>query len=230
MLLSPEKLSTFNVAWPRSFCPKCHTYLYVLQLVPLFSWLALKGRCLHCKKKISLMYPVIEFITALIYFVIALLEPEFFTALLLCLFCSVLLILAVIDFNHFILPDCLTLPLLWSGLLWNSTGNGITSLQHSVWGAALGYISLWATYWSYRLVRKREGLGYGDFKLCAGLGAFLGVESINFILIIAPLLGSAIWLYQRKMNDRGYIAFGPALCGAGVIYLGIQATSSLGYL
>jgi leader peptidase (prepilin peptidase)/N-methyltransferase len=168
---------------------------------------------------------MVEVLTATVYAGIAYNVSDIFVALPLALLCSSLLVLSFIDFQHLLLPDAITLPLLWSGLLWNSSGYGIIDVNQAIWGAALGYLSLWLTYWFYLIVRKREGLGYGDFKLSAALGAWLGLECINFIMLIGSLLGVITWWIKRNQSSDRNIPFGPALCGAAFLYIGSQIYS-----
>jgi len=215
MMFNPPVSRSFNLATPRSHCPACQHTLGILQLIPLLSWLAQGGRCHFCKMKISAIYLSVELLTGLLYLAIALCIPDPFIALPLTLFCSTLIILAAIDLRHMLLPDVLTLPLLWAGLLWSCSGYGFLNAQQAITGAIMGYLSLWGTYWLYLLLRKREGLGYGDFKLNAALGAWFGAEGILFILIVGSLLGIILWWYRCK----SIIPFGPALSGAAMIYL-----------
>ncbi|HEY3591022.1 MAG TPA: A24 family peptidase [Buttiauxella sp.] len=222
ILFKSDTSGTFNLFLPRSHCPGCLHPLGTLQLIPLVSWVCQLGNCRHCKKNISAVYPSVELLNALMYMAIAVLVREPLTAMPLCLFGSALIILAAIDYRHMILPDVITLPLLWAGLLWNSTGFGLVDTQQALWGAAMGYVSLWATYWLYLLSRKREGLGYGDFKISAALGAWLGADSIAFIVFIGSILGVCIWGGRRTANRHAGIPFGPALCVAAMMYSGYQ--------
>jgi len=218
MMFNPAIKQNFNLLLPRSHCPHCHYTLRAHQLIPVVSWLFLRGKCASCKAPVSVIYPAIELLNALLYLWIALHVADPLTAIPLCLFCNTLLIMAAIDFRHQLLPDVLTLPLLWAGLLWNSSGYGMTTATQALWGAALGYLALWSVYWFYYMLRQREGLGYGDFKLCAALGAWLGAGSINYIILVGSLLGLATW-WIRRNRVCTTIPFGPALCGAALLYL-----------
>ena len=213
----------FNLMVPRSHCLKCGATLSASQLIPVISWLIQGGRCRRCAHSISCCYPLLEVITGLLFAAVFACWHSVLPALALCLCLSALLALAAIDLSHMLLPDAITLPLLWCGLLWSTTGTGLVSAESAILGAASGYLSLWVTYWCYRLLRKREGMGYGDFKLIAALGAWLGAESINFILLLGPLLGCVYWLAFRFKKSSDNFPFGPALIIAGLIWLFLQA-------
>lgn len=229
MILREGTGRQINLCFPRSYCPECQHSLRVLELVPLLSWLFLRGRCSVCRCKISTMYPAVELINALMYGLIAYFFPEPLTALPICFLINALIIMMIIDYRHLLLPDLITLPLIWAGLLWNSSHYGIVELNQAVYGAVVGYLSLWITYWLYLVIRKREGLGFGDFKLSAALGAWLGIDSINFIMLIAPVIGIFTWYVRRPINHEKMIPFGPALCSSGILYL-IYLRSGGGYL
>lgn len=214
-----EKLNLF---YPRSHCPNCHQILGVFQLFPVISWLFLLGKCSKCNRRISSCYPLVELLMGILYSVIAWQISTPLSAIPLCFFVDALVVLAVIDHRHFILPDVITMPLIWAGMLWNSSGNGIITLSQSLYGAVSGYLSLWLTYWLYLIARKREGLGYGDFKLCAAMGAWLGLGSINFIMLTGSVLGIVVWKFRRSNGTNDIIPFGPSLCCAALIYLGYQ--------
>jgi leader peptidase (prepilin peptidase)/N-methyltransferase len=140
------------------------------------------------------------------------------TAAPLCLLASALLSLSYIDLKFLLLPDTITLPLLWFGLLWNSTRYGLPTLESAVWGAAFGYFLLWSANSLFRFLRKRDGMGYGDFKLIAALGAWGGWEGIQFILVTSPIIGIIYWLIFRKRLTDGLIPFGPMLILAAACY------------
>lgn len=228
MILRPESSHTFNLFFPRSHCPECQQTLSSLDLIPLFSWLFLLGKCSMCNHRISVRYPMIELAHAIVYGLLAYYIQEPFVALPLCFFINALIVIALIDYRHLLIPDMVTLPLIWAGLLWNSSQYGLVGLHDALYGAVAGYLSLWTTYWLYFAIRKREGLGYGDFKLCAALGGWLGWESINFIMLVAPIVGVFIWLVRRKSYREMALPFGPALCCGGMLYL-IFMESRSGY-
>lgn len=215
--------ASFNLMFPRSHCPQCKQTLGPLQLVPVLSWICQRGRCHHCAEPVSWRYPLTELACGFIFMAALYMCKEPLYAMALSLFITALVALAQIDFHHKLLPDAITLPLLWCGLLWNATGLGMVTLESAVTGAAVGYLALWSTYWLYRLIRKREGLGYGDFKLMAALGAWLGIECINPILILGPLIAALSYgLLCRDKDTDKTIPFGPALIAAALIWLSFR--------
>ncbi|MFT6916103.1 MAG: leader peptidase (prepilin peptidase)/N-methyltransferase [Motiliproteus sp.] len=211
----------FNLAVPRSRCPQCNHEISALENIPVLSYLCLKGRCSGCKFPIPKRYPLVELATGLLS---ALIAYEFgFSPLMLAvlLLTWVLIALTMIDFDHQLLPDSLTLPLLWMGLIINSFGL-LTDLQSAFWGAVAGYLVLWSVYWLFKLVTGKEGMGYGDFKLLAALGAWMGWQMLPLIVILSSFVGAAlgISLILCKGRDQQQpMPFGPFLAIAGVIAL-----------
>lgn len=209
-----------------SKCPKCHTRLKWYQLFPVFSWLASKGKCLHCKTPISIRYPAIELFSALSTVLILWqfgLSPVGIAALI---FNYLLITICVIDFEHHLILDLMNYPLLWLGLLINTQGV-FTSLESAVWGAALGYLLLWVVYHSFKFVTGKEGMGYGDFKMLAALGAWFGLSALPQIILVAALASIAFGLIGMALKVRNYeqpLAFGPflALGGWATLFLGAQ--------
>ncbi|QLK63787.1 prepilin peptidase (plasmid) [Enterobacteriaceae bacterium Kacie_13] len=214
-----SSLPIFNLMTPRSHCPACGKTLGVLQLIPLLSWLIQRGRCHHCHRAISPRYPLTELAVGSIFTISLFCWHDPLTALAVGVLGSALLTLATIDAKHLLLPDAITLPLMWCGLLWNTTGKGLVPLEDAVLGAAVGYLSLWSIYWLYRLLRNKEALGYGDFKLMAALGAWLGVGSINAMLLLGSLIGCAGWILCRRQRQDTVMPFGPALIAAASFWL-----------
>lgn len=212
---------TYNLVVPRSACTSCGHTLSAIENIPLLSWLWLRGRCRHCGAKVSARYPLVEALTALLSgWVIWRLGSGFEGVAALFLVWS-LLAMTFIDIDTQLLPDDLTLPLVWAGLLVNLVG-GFVSLQEAVIGAAAGYLSLWAVYWVYRLVTGKEGIGYGDFKLLAALGAWLGWMMLPLIVLLSSLLGAVVGiaLIVLRRHQRGMpIPFGPFLAVAGLVAL-----------
>ena len=213
--------AVFNLVRPRSRCPHCAAPIAAFDNIPLFSWLLLRGRCRHCRAAIPVRYPLIECCAG----VLAALAAWRFGfgpfALLAAGVSWTLLALAVIDYDTQLLPDDLTLPLLWAGLAVNLGGN-LAGLQAAVIGAIAGYLSLWSVYWAFRLTTGKEGMGYGDFKLLAALGAWLGWAALPGILISAALVGAVIGLLLIGLgrHARGKpIPFGPFLAAAGWLHL-----------
>ena len=219
----PEDASTatLTLATPRSHCPVCETPIGALENIPVISYLLLRGRCRHCGTGISPRYPLIESATALISIVtVAALGPSI-EALVALLLAWSLVALAVIDFDTQLLPDSITLPLLWLGLVFNALG-GLVSLEEAFWGAVAGYLSLWSIYHLFRLLTGKEGMGYGDFKLLAALGAWLGWMLLPALVLVSSLVGAIVGIAMIAIrgHDRNIpIPFGPYLAAAGLICL-----------
>ena len=219
---APEKpAKPFNLAWPRSHCPKCQTKLSWWHNIPLLSFLMLGGKCAHCGTKISWQYFIVELITggltlwAAIHFQM---DRELLWVLIFIWF---LIPMAMIDLNTRLIPDTLVLPLLWLGLILN-TQHTFTSLSQAVWGAVVGYLFLWVIAKLFKLLRKKDGMGHGDFKLLACLGAWFGVQMIPAMLLIAVILSlivSLILLVSGKIKFQALIAFGPFLAISGWLTL-----------
>ena len=214
----PER---FNLMVPRSACPHCGHPISALENIPLVSWLWLRGRCRDCRAPISARYPLVELLTGLASGCVAwhfLPGWPLYGALLLT---WTLIALTFIDLDKMLLPDQLTLPLLWAGLLLNLLG-GLASLQDAVIGAIAGYLLLWSLYWSFKLLTGKEGMGYGDFKLLAALGAWLGWQSLPLILILSSVVGAVVGItlmLLRRHQQGNPIPFGPYLAMAGWIAL-----------
>ncbi|MBL4826166.1 MAG: prepilin peptidase [Spongiibacteraceae bacterium] len=210
---------TFNLAYPNSRCPSCNSAIRAWHNIPVVSYLLLKGRCSHCQIRISARYPIIEAFTGFMSGVIAWqlgATPETLLALILT---WSLISLTMIDADHQLLPDQITLPLLWSGLLINCF-ELFVPLHDAVWGAIAGYLSLWSVYWLFKLVTGKEGMGFGDFKLLAALGAWMGWQSLPVIILMSSLVGAVIGSILLIINKQGRntaIPFGPYLAIAGWI-------------
>ncbi|RDE22804.1 prepilin peptidase [Motiliproteus coralliicola] len=217
----PQSESVFNLAIPRSSCPKCGHQITALENIPVLSYLWLKGRCSGCQTPISARYPLVELATGLIS---ALIAYQFGATELLApllLMSWVLIALTMIDFDHQLLPDSLTLPLLWLGLIVNAFGL-ITDLHSALWGAVAGYLSLWSIYWAFKLLTGKEGMGYGDFKLLAALGAWMGWQMLPLIVVLSSLVGAIIGITLTIVKGRDHqqpMPFGPFLAIAGGIAL-----------
>ncbi len=209
----------FNLMVPRSRCPHCGHHITPFENIPVLSWLALRGRCSACKTAISPRYPLVELATALLSLLVFLaLGPngKMLAALVLT---WALISLTLIDFDTQLLPDSITQPLLWAGLLLNMQGLFV-SLPSAVLGASLGYLSLWSVYWLFKLITGKEGMGYGDFKLLAALGAWLGAMALPVIILLSSLVGSIIGLaYLAIRKESAPFAFGPYIAIAGFIAL-----------
>ncbi len=218
--LQPDQ-PIYNLWTPRSACPHCGHAITPLENIPVVSWLFLRGRCSACKAAISVRYPVVELLTATLSAAVAWKFGLGLMALAGILFVWALIVLAFIDLDTTYLPDGITLPLLWGGLLVNLYGT-FTSLQSAVIGAMVGYLLLWLVYWAFKLVTGREGMGYGDFKLLAAIGAWLGWEMLPITILLSSVVGAVAGLLMIlliKHDRRVPIPFGPYLAGAGVIAL-----------
>ena len=209
----------FNLVKPNSTCPKCGHAIRPHENIPLLSYALLKGKCSQCKTPISPRYPVIEFVTGVLSaFVAWKLGFSWETAAAL-VFTWSLICLTMIDFDHKLLPDQITLPLMWLGILVNMNGM-FASLEAAVLGAVVGYLSLWSIYWIFKLLTGKEGMGYGDFKLLAALCAWMGWQALPLIVLLSSLVGSVVGisLILIKGRDRNIpIPFGPYLAAAGWI-------------
>lgn len=214
----PE-LPPYNLAVPRSRCPACGHSITVLENIPVVSWLALRGKCSACGAAISARYPVVELLAAAVAVAAVLafdLTVKGFTAAGLL---WTLLALTCIDFDTQLLPDDLTLPLLWAGLIVN-LGGTFVPLSSAVIGAIAGYLSLWSIYWLFKLIRGKEGMGYGDFKLLAALGAWLGWQMLPVIVLLSSAVGAIVGISLTVFKGRDHnvpLAFGPYLAAAGAI-------------
>lgn len=213
--------AAYNLAVPASHCPRCNTSVAKRDNIPLLSYLLLKGKCRHCQAPISLRYPLIELASAVLIVVALAVFGFTVTALAYTLLLWVLLILSAIDIDHMLLPDQLTLPLLWAGLLGAVTVLPI-SASAAIIGAVAGYLFLWSLYWLFKLLTGKEGLGYGDFKLLAALGAWLGWQLLPLIILLASVTGAVIGISMMVVGKKGQsspIPFGPFLALGGVLAL-----------
>ena len=211
----------YNLLMPGSHCPQCKTPLRAVDNIPIVSWLALRGKCAHCSTRISARYPVVEALTALLSAVIAWKFGLTWQTALVLIFAWTLIALTFIDADTTLLPDDLTLPLLWLGLLANIFATFVP-LKDAVIGAAAGYLILWSIYWLFKLTTGKEGMGYGDFKLLAALGAWMGWKSLLPIVLLSSLVGAIIGIALIVLARRGReipIPFGPYLAAAGMIVM-----------
>ncbi|MFP3426853.1 prepilin peptidase [Pseudoalteromonas sp. SIMBA_162] len=211
----------FNLVKPNSTCPKCKTAIKPWQNIPIISWLLLKGKCASCSHPISIRYPAIEAITALLSLVIAYTFGATEQALLYIVITWALVALTFIDIDHMLLPDQLTLPLVWLALIAAVAGITITP-SDAIIGAAFGYLSLWSVFWLFKLLTGKEGMGYGDFKLLALFGALLGWQSLLTIILLSSVVGAIIGIALLSIQGKDKatpIPFGPYLAIAGWITL-----------
>ncbi|KPZ51891.1 MULTISPECIES: A24 family peptidase [unclassified Pseudoalteromonas] len=211
----------FNLVKPNSTCPKCKTAIKPWQNIPIISWIVLKGKCANCSNPISARYPIVEAITALLSLVIAYSFGATEQALLYIFVTWILVALTFIDIDHMLLPDQLTLPLVWLALIAAVMGITISPCDAIV-GAACGYLSLWSVFWLFKLLTGKEGMGYGDFKLLAVFGALLGWQSLLTIILLSSVVGAIIGIALLSIQGKDKatpIPFGPYLAIAGWITL-----------
>jgi leader peptidase (prepilin peptidase)/N-methyltransferase len=223
-----------GIARPASRCPSCGHKIRFYENVPLISWLVLRGKCSACKAPIGLRYPLVELATAALFALVAWRFGAQPGTLLWCGAVAVLLALALIDWDTTVLPDALTLPLLWAGLGLAALGwlPGLTLLQ-SFTGAVVGYGALWSVYWLFKLTTGKEGMGYGDFKLLAALGAWLGWQAILPIVLMASVIGAVIGLVMKatgSLREGRFVPFGPFLAGGGLVVMLVGLPTVLGWI
>jgi len=229
-----NSLKALGIARPASHCPACGHQIRWFENIPLLSWLALRGRCSACGTAISMRYPLIEVLTAALFAGVAWKLGPQPAALLWCAAMAVLVALSAIDWDTTVLPDALTLPLLWAGLVLAALGwlPGV-SLGASLGGAVAGYLSLWSVYWLFKLVTGKEGMGYGDFKLLAALGAWLGASAILPIVLFASVLGAVVGIgmkFSGGLREGRFVPFGPFLAGGGIAVLLIGLPTVLSWM
>lgn len=208
----------FNLWTPHSRCPSCGHGVRWYENVPVLSWLVLRGRCSACRASIGLRYPLVELITGALFFACAYRWGWTGTAAAWCAFCASLVALTAIDWDTTLLPDDITLPLLWGGLLASVAGLTAVAPTEAVLGATGGYLSLWAVYWAFRLATGKEGMGYGDFKLFAALGAWFGWQALVPIILLASVAGALVGILMklsRSLREGQYVPFGPFLAAGG---------------
>ena len=209
----------FNLLTPRSRCSSCGHLIRWYENIPVVSYLFLRGKCSACAAPYGVRYPLVELVTGGLFFFCAWRWGWTLTALVWCGFSAALLALAMIDWDTTLLPDDITLPLLWGGLIaaalqWNPAVN----LPTALWGAVGGYLSLWGVYWAFKLATGKEGMGYGDFKLFAALGAWFGWPALIPFILMASVIGAVIGVvmkFSSGLREGGYVPFGPFLAGAG---------------
>jgi leader peptidase (prepilin peptidase)/N-methyltransferase len=221
-----------TLSTPRSRCPSCGHQIAWHENIPVLSWLRLGGKCSACGTRISVRYPVVEILTGLLFAATAWRFGAQPATLLWCGFVGVLVGLAGIDWDTTLLPDNMTLPLLWAGLVAAALGFTIP-LSSALWGAVAGYLSLWSVYWLFKKTTGKEGMGYGDFKLLAALGAWLGVQMILPIVLGASVLGAVVGIVMKvsgALREGRYVPFGPFLAGAGIVVMLAGPDRVLGWL
>ena len=209
----------FNLSVPRSRCQKCGHQIKWFENIPVVSYLFLRGKCSACATPISPRYPLVELATGALFFYCAWRWGVTPTALLWSGFAATLLALALIDWDTTLLPDDMTLPLLWAGLIASTLQWTSVPLAAAIWGAVAGYMSLWLVYWAFKLATGKEGMGFGDFKLFAALGAWFGWQALVPMILMASILGAIVGIalkFSSGLREGGYVPFGPFLAGAGL--------------
>jgi leader peptidase (prepilin peptidase)/N-methyltransferase len=221
-----------SLAFPNSHCPACDAPIKPWQNIPVISYLILRGKCANCATPISKRYPILELVTGLMTMVLGVYFQTPVALAGVILFTWALIALTMIDVDHQLLPDDITLPLLWLGLLFN-VFEVYTSLADAVLGAMAGYLILWSVYWLFKLVTGKEGMGYGDFKLLAALGAWMGWQALPLIILLSSLVGAILGIALIVARGRSKdvpMPFGPYLAIAGWIALLWGDTITQGYL
>ena len=219
----------YSIVTPRSACPSCGHQITALENIPIVSWLMFGGKCKGCKAKISMRYPLVEALTGALIGAVAYKYGYTYSALFAFVFVFALVALTFIDFDTQLLPDDITLPLLWLGLLFNLNG-GFTDLKSAVLGAIFGYLILWSVYWLFKIVTGKEGMGFGDFKLLAAIGAWFGWQLLPAVILLSSVVGAVIGIgmiiFKGKEGGTA-IPFGPflALGGIAALFFGRQLAS-----
>jgi len=229
---SPPEQPRFNLATPRSRCPHCGHLIGAIENIPVVSYLLLRGRCRHCSGPISPRYPLVEFFCALASGFTAFHFGFGLQAAGALIFVWAMVALCFIDLDTQLLPDSITLPLLWLGLLLN-LGGTFTDLPSAVVGAAAGYLSLWSVFWLFKLATGKEGMGYGDFKLLAAIGAWLGWQILPLAILLSSVVGAVVGIALILLRQHGReipIPFGPYLAAAGLLALFWGAPLTSAYL
>jgi leader peptidase (prepilin peptidase) / N-methyltransferase len=229
---SIEGLAPLNLARPASRCPACGHQIRWHENIPVVSWLALRARCSACGAAISGRYPFVEALTALLFAAVGWRFGVQPVALLWCAVVATLVVLSAIDWDTTVLPDVLTLPLLWAGIAAAALGWTIP-LPAAVAGAAVGYLSLWSVYWLFKLTTGKEGMGFGDFKLLAAIGAWLGWQAILPVVLMASIIGAVVGIGMKmshSLREGRYVPFGPFLAGGGIVVLLLGLPRVLGFI
>lgn len=227
---SIQALKPFNLIVPRSCCPHCGYQIRWFENIPILSYLALRGRCSECQTRISLRYPIVELATAALFAWCGWRWGMSPTAWAWCGFAAAVLSLALIDWDTTLLPDDITLPLVWAGLCAAALGLTSTDLSQSLWGAVAGYVSLWLLFWGFKWATGKDGMGYGDFKLFAALGAWFGWPALIPMILMASIIGALTGIAMKMgglLREGGYVPFGPFLALAGLTALFFGPSSIL---
>jgi leader peptidase (prepilin peptidase)/N-methyltransferase len=226
------KLAPLGLSKPGSHCPACKKSIPWFENVPILGWLLLRGKCSNCGVRFSIRYLLVELFTGGLFAALAWNAGGQPAALLQCAFAGTLVALTLIDWDTTLLPDSLTLPLLWFGICAAALGWSLP-LSTSVIGAVAGYLSLWSVYWLFKLATGKEGMGFGDFKLLGALGAWLGWDAILPIVIMASVIGAAVGLGMKvggTLRNGRYVPFGPFLAGGGLVVMLVGKQTVLGWI
>jgi leader peptidase (prepilin peptidase) / N-methyltransferase len=215
----PAAAEPFNLMRPASRCRQCGHAIRWYENIPVASWIALRGKCSSCGTPIAWRYPVVELATGLLFFFVVAHFGVTPAAGAWCGFSAAIVALALIDWDTTLLPDDITLPLVWAGLIVAAFGWTGIELPQALWGAVAGYLSLWFIYQAFKLLTGKEGMGYGDFKLFAALGAWFGWQALVPIILMASVIGAVVGIALKvfsSLREGGYVPFGPFLAGAGL--------------
>ncbi len=215
----PIEAPAFNLIVPRSRCQQCGHVIGWSENIPVVSYLFLRGKCSACGTSIGLRYPMVEVATGVLFFWCIRQWGATASGLAWCGFSAAVLALALIDWDTTLLPDDMTLPLLWAGLVASALQWTAVPLSSAVWGAVAGYLSLWLVYWAFKLATGKEGMGFGDFKLFAALGAWFGWPALVPMILMASVIGALVGIamkFSNALREGGYVPFGPFLAGAGL--------------
>jgi len=218
---APEK-PPLNLLHPRSRCPSCGAGIAWYQNIPVISYLLLRGKCKACSAPIGLRYPLVEILTGGLFAWAFWAHGPTWASLAWMGFIAALIALAFIDWGTTLLPDDITLPLVWAGLVVAALGLSGIALTDALWGAVAGYLSLWSIYWAFKLLTGKEGMGYGDFKLFAALGAWLGWQALIPVILLASVIGAVVGIamkFTSGLREGGYVPFGPFLAFGGLTAL-----------
>jgi leader peptidase (prepilin peptidase)/N-methyltransferase len=230
--LAPPVEEPISLSTPRSRCPSCSHAIAWHENIPVLSFVRLGGKCSACKAPISVRYPLVELLTAALFAAMAVRIGPLPHVLVWCGFAALLVALAGIDWDTTLLPDALTLPLLWAGLVCSALGWTVP-LPSAVWGAVAGYISLWSVYWVFKLATGKEGMGRGDFKLLSALGAWLGLSMVLPVVLGASVIGAVVGIAMKstgQLREGVYVPFGPFLAGSGLAVMLLGQPLVLGWL
>lgn len=230
---SAAEPAPFNLIVPRSRCPHCGHQIRWFENIPVLSYVALRGKCAHCAAPIGARYPAVELVCGALFAWCGWNWGLTWEAVAWCGFSASVLALACIDWDTTLLPDDITLPLLWAGLCAAGLGWIQTALPQALWGAVAGYLSLWLVYWAFKLTTGKEGMGYGDFKLFAALGAWFGWQALIPVILMASIIGALVGIALKvagRLREGGYLPFGPFLALSGLTAMLLGPSAMLAFI